>query len=133
MPEPYHAAIRFLQKVLLQNREKRDSIQSTHDGFDYALVTVIPQLELKPSSVSGSRVPYLYKVFHRPLRTRRQNFLTKSRPISSQAALVPVETRPPEFLWRPLRRFSGEFRGKLGRGYKYPAAIVPFVQIFNEA
>ena len=42
MPEPYHAAIRFLQKVLLQNREKRDSIQSTHDGFDYALVTVIP-------------------------------------------------------------------------------------------
>ena len=42
MPEGFHAAIRFLQKVLLQNREKRDSIQSTHDGFDYALVTVIP-------------------------------------------------------------------------------------------
>ncbi len=42
MTEAYHAAIRFLQKVLLQNREKRDSIQSTHDGFDYALVTVIP-------------------------------------------------------------------------------------------
>ena len=43
MPVAYHAATRFLQKrVLLQNREKRDSIQSTPDGFDYALVTVIP-------------------------------------------------------------------------------------------
>ena len=42
IPAAYHVATRLLQRrVLLHNREKRDSIQSAPDGFDDTLVTVI--------------------------------------------------------------------------------------------